>query len=290
MATSPTLRRIAYGLPTVLGLRKKGYFIPYRYAGGIPRGAERAAFPFVDDLFRAHEDAFLSLLTPTETIADLARRFDRGAWPYPKAPRWQQVWFPRLDALAVYLLIAKHRPARIVEVGSGHSTRFAAESIADHGLATTICAIDPDPRTSIAELPPVTVHRMTLQDVPLDLFAGLAPGDMLMIDSSHIAMPGSDVDLLLGRIVPALPTGVLIQIHDMFLPDPYPESWAWRGYNEQLPVATLLAGGGYVPVWSSHWVATRRADALSGTPVAEIPIDDGAPESALWLLKTGTAA
>ncbi len=121
--------------------------------------------------------------------------------------------------------------------------------------------------------------------MPLSEFEDLAPGDFLMIDSSHIAMPGSDVDILLGRIVPALPPGVFIQIHDMFLPDPYPENWTWRGYNEQLPVATLIAGGAVEPVWSSRWVATRHPAVVETGPIAKIPIWEDVPETSLWLRK-----
>ena len=49
-------------------------------------------------------------------------------------------------------------------------------------------------------------------------------------------MPGSDVDLLLNEVLPQLRPGVLIHLHDIFLPDPYPAGWAWRGYNEQVAV------------------------------------------------------
>lgn len=180
-------------------------------------------------------------------------------------------------------MIRRRRPARILEIGSGHSTRFAAAAIRDAGLTARLDAVDPAPRADLAGLDSVTLHRMTAQQAPAALFEALAPGDMLMIDSSHIAMPGSDVDLLLGRVVPALPAGVLVQIHDIFLPDPYPEGWAWRGYNEQLPVATLLAGGRARPLWSSHWIATRRPDVLKIPPLAAIAHEETAPESALWL-------
>ena len=36
-------------------------------------------------------------------------------------------------------------------------------------------------------------------------------------------MPGSDVDLLLNAVLPRLQPGVLIHLHDIFLPDPYPD-------------------------------------------------------------------
>ena len=51
-----------------------------------------------------------------------------GAAP-PPAPRWNQDWFPRLDAAAAYATVRSLKPRRIVEVGSGHSTRFHARAI-----------------------------------------------------------------------------------------------------------------------------------------------------------------
>jgi hypothetical protein len=274
-------RRLSLGLPTVLGLARRGYFIPYRYAGAVPPAAARAGFPWLEDRFHAAEPDFIALMTENaEAAATAVAAFDGAAPPHP---RWQQSWYPRLDGLAAYLLIRSRRPARIVEIGSGHSTRFAAAAIADGGLETRIDAVDPAPRADLAGLASVTLHRTTAQAAPHALFEALGPGDMLMIDSSHIALPGSDVDLLLGRVIPALPSGVLVQIHDIFLPDAYPESWAWRGYAEQLPVATLLAGTRAKLLWSSHWIATRRPDLLQNPPLSAIPHEADAPESALWL-------
>ena len=69
----------------------------------------------------------------------------------PRLARWDQDWFPRLDAAIAYSLVRERKPRRIVEVGSGHSTRFLAEAIADGGLATELTAIDPAPRADIAQ-------------------------------------------------------------------------------------------------------------------------------------------
>src|SRR5690606_10000540 len=133
---------------------------------------------------------------------------------------------------------------RIVEIGSGHSTRFLARAVSDGRLATQIVAVDPAPRAVIAGLP-VAYRRSTLQSalVEAPLLFDFGPDDMLFVDSSHLLMPGSDVDLLLNRLVPRLPAGAVLHIHDVFLPDAYPAAWAWRGYNEQNAVAPLLACG-----------------------------------------------
>jgi hypothetical protein len=65
-------------------------------------------------------------------------------------------------------------------------------------------------------------------------------------------MPGSDGDLLLNRLLPMLPSGVFVHIHDMFLPYGYPQGWAWCRHNEQLGVvAVMLNGSGWDPAFSS---------------------------------------
>ncbi len=69
------------------------------------------------------------------------------------------------------------------------------------------------------------------------------------------------------------------------LPDPYPEAWAWRTYNEQLLVAALLSGGGFRPVFSSHYARTRMLG-RDGVPALDwLPLQQGALETSLWLEK-----
>ena len=102
-------------------------------------------------------------------------------------------------------------------------------------------------------------------------------------------MPGSDVDLLLNRVLPQLAPGVLVHLHDIFLPDPYPPEWAWRGYNEQVAVACLLHGGGYALRFASHYLATRHAPRLAAGVIGELPLSPGAFESSLWLEKLALA-
>ncbi|HYL25691.1 MAG TPA: class I SAM-dependent methyltransferase, partial [Burkholderiales bacterium] len=164
-------------------------------------------------------------------IEDLAADLTAIGAGAPPAPRWDQDWFPRLDAAAAYAMVRMTRPARIVEVGSGHSTRFLARAVRDGGLGTQITAIDPAPRASISGLQ-VRCLRQPVQACALEVF-NLAPGDILFIDSSHQLKPGSDVEFLLDRVLPRLASGVRIHFHDIFLPDEYPAQWAWRRYNEQ---------------------------------------------------------
>lgn len=276
-------RHLAFGLSTVLGIRKRGWFIPYRYADD-PNYSAAGSYPEIQARFESCVAQLEAVLHRVEDYAaDLAAI---GSEP-PPAPRFDQDWFPRLDAAVAYVLVRDCRPRRIVEVGSGHSTRFLAQAVKDGSLETELTVIDPKPRAAIDGLAD-HARRDTLQAVGPAPFGGLQSGDMVVVDSSHILMPGSDVDILLNRVLPALPAGVLVHFHDIFLPDPYPDQWLWRGYNEQQAMGALLTGG-YDLLFASHYVATAMADRLQGTVLSRLPLVPGAHESSLWLRKRETA-
>lgn len=261
-----------------LALARRGFFIPYRYADAVHAPA---LYPEIEPLFAAAVDRFRILLGEAAGYLDTFAGFD--SMP-PPSPRFAQDWFPRLDAAMAYAMVRIHMPRRIVEIGSGHSTRFLARAIADGGLATRLTAIDPAPRAALAGLA-VDWFQGQVQDMPPKLMAGLTPGDVLFVDSSHVLMPGSDVDMILNRVMPMLPAGALVHLHDIFLPDGYPPAWSWRGYNEQSAVATLLTGGGYRLQWSSRYVATRMASEVRATGLGTLALPPGAHEASLWLEK-----
>ena len=266
-------RRLALGLPTILGLNPRGWFLPHRYAGQLPPPGSQPPYPAIEALFQREQPAFEAVLGLIEMHAAALEA---------KRALLDQSWFPSLDAAAAYALVRERKPRRIVEVGSGHSTRVLAKAMAGIG---EIVAIDPAPRADIAGLPAVRIVASTVQAAPADTFAGLAAGDLLFIDSSHILMPGSDVDILFGRVLPALPSGALVHIHDIFLPFDYPPIWGWRNYNEQQGVLPLLTGGAWRPIFSSVWASRRMAGRLAQSVVSRLPQRPDAMPSSLWLEK-----
>lgn len=272
---SRRLRRLRLGLQTLLGPRPMGFFIPYRHAAAVaPTG------------YPALEPAFDNARSRAEELLGAIRRLEPALLAMggpPPAPRFTQSWFPRLDGAAAYAIVRTRRPARIVEVGSGHSTRFMARAISDGGLATRLTCIDPAPRATFEGLDIVWRRELLASAADADL-AALGPGDVLFIDSSHILMPGTDVDLVLNHVLPRLPTGVLLHVHDVFLPDPYPTAWAWRGYNEQCGIAALLTSGAFRILFASHALTSRAPDLVEAA-VGSLPLATGAHESSLWLEK-----
>jgi hypothetical protein len=274
-------RRLAFGLATVTGLAQRGYFIPSRQAPAAGEPGTRPPYAALERLFTARETEYRAAIAEIERASAMLAAI--GKEPPPE-PRWDQGWFPPLDAAAAYVMVRRLAPQRIVEVGAGHSTRFLVRAARDAGLSTRMIAIDPAPRVALDGLG-VELVRATMQEVDLSVFAALAPGDVLFVDSSHILMPGSDVDHIINRVWPMLPRRVVVHFHDVFLPDDYPASWAWRGYNEQLAVAAMLSSGGAEIEFASHYVATRMRDAIKDTIVARVPRLEGAPESSIWLRK-----
>jgi hypothetical protein len=269
-----TLRRLRFGLATLAGL-PRGWFIPHRYAADV---SAPPGYGALTPVFEAATPGMLALLAEAARFMPDFGRFG-GA---PPNPRFEQDWFPRLDAAIAYTLMRRRRPVNVVEVGSGHSTRVLARAIADAHLTTRLTAIDPAPRADLAGLP-IDLLRAPLQKAPRDAIAHLGAGDFLMIDSSHVLMPGSDVDLLFNDVMTRLPVGALVQIHDVFLPDAYPAAWKWREYNEQNALVGMLATGGWKLLWSSRWVVTRLAAELAASPLAALPLPDGAFETSLWM-------
>ena len=131
-------------------------------------------------------------------------------------------------------------------------------------------------------------RKAVLQAAPNEDLTALARGDLLFIDSSHLLMPGTDVDHLIGHILPTLPSGALLHVHDIFLPDSYPDGWAWRGYNEQSAIAALLQGGGYRLLFASRYITTHMAERLAGSAHlarARLTPDRDDLASSLWLEK-----
>lgn len=277
-------RRLRMALATLAG-RRQGFFTPYRYAAQVsPPGP----YPAIEASFRAAEGAFAEVLEAIDAHAVRLAAFDGP----PPEPRWAQSWFPRLDGAAAYALVRRHPPAQIIEVGSGHSTRMLARAAADAAADVTaeagqggrITCIDPAPRAALQGLAVDWIRRVLRPD-DVALFEALHPGDIAFFDSSHILWPGSDVDMILNRILPVLAPGVLVHIHDVLLPDPYPEEWAWRGYTEQNGLAGWILGGAFQPVFASHYALTRMdADLRPG--IAALPLPRGAIETSLWLRRT----
>ena len=123
---------------------RPGFFIPYRYAAST----QPCDYSALEPIFAAAADRFAGILERIEHHGAALSAFGGE----PPAPRFEQDWFPRLDACAAYAMVRDRRPARIVEIGCGHSTRVMARAIVDGALCTDHLCIDPAPRARLEGL------------------------------------------------------------------------------------------------------------------------------------------
>jgi predicted O-methyltransferase YrrM len=152
---------------------------------------------------------------------------------------WHNSFMSGLDATVLYGLVASRRPKLYLEVGSGYSTKLVARAKRDQKLETRIVSIDPMPRAAVDSLCDEVV-RSPMEDVDLATFDRLERGDVLFFDGSHHAFMNSDVVTLFLEVLPRLKPGVIVHIHDIFLPYDYPPDWIERYYTEQYLLAVAL--------------------------------------------------
>jgi Methyltransferase domain len=157
----------------------------------------------------------------------------------PTRPFWDNIWFSALDAASLVALLLDRRPTRYFEIGSGHSTMFARHAVDVGALSTTITSLDPEPRASIDALCD-DVFRIALEACNQSVFDELAAGDVLFFDGSHRVFTNSDVTAFFFDVLPRLAAGVLVHLHDIFLPWDYPPDWSVHFYSEQYLLGAML--------------------------------------------------
>ena len=154
--------------------------------------------------------------------------------------------FSWLDARTLFVFLRKVKPRRMIEVGSGFSSLLSAD--VNHRFLDDRChflCIEPYPRAFLLDGVPGMSELVTqkVQDIPLAEFDKLKRGDILFIDSSHVCKTASDVNFLYFEVLPRLKAGVLVHVHDIFLPFEYPVEWVMednRSWNEQYLLRALL--------------------------------------------------
>lgn len=230
-------------------------------------GHGRPSHPRLSELIGSHRAAYAESIRGMEALAaDLGRVPLKGG--PAGGPQWDNGWLPGLDSAAIYAFLRHRRPATYLEVGSGTSTRFAALARRDGGLDTAIVSIDPSPRADIDALCDEVV-RQGLEESDLGRFARLGPGDVVFFDGSHRAFTASDATVFFLEVLPGMPSGVLVGVHDVYLPDDYPPEITGWWYSEQyLLAAWMLAGPDRLrPVLAGHFASRdpelgRAVDAL----------------------------
>jgi predicted O-methyltransferase YrrM len=241
----------------------------------------RQVFPVLPQIARCDPNPLLEALDKYhEQTSRFARPRQDGMYSFSND------YFTSPDAEVAYALIRLLHPKRIIEVGSGNSTHLFREAITDGKLDTKLVAIDPFPRIEIESVANQVIRRR-LEDVPpSELQDVLQPNDILFIDSSHEIRSGNDVVTLFLIVLPKLHSGVVIHVHDIFLPFEYPREWVIQNtlnvnWSEQYLVQGMLQGSDQFEVlWPGHFLQRTLPDFaghFGGKPVGIA--------SSLWLRK-----
>lgn len=201
--------------------------------------------------------------------------------------------YPPLDAWVLEGMLRHHRPRRIIEVGCGYSTLVSARVCReDLGSGTELTCIDPYPKPFLLEggLPGITHLRAEkVEDAPLELFDDLAAADVLFIDTSHTVKTGGDVTWLFNEVLPRLRPGVVVHIHDIFLPYEYPEPWVLegKGWNEMYLVHSFLQfNSAFEILWGAAYMLGKHGeDVITAFP--EFSRHAAMAGASLWIRRTG---
>ena len=262
-------------------------FVPREFR---PRwGYGRPPHARLTEILARDEDAYRANLETIVSYHDDMARIDRRL-EAASEPWWLSAWLPGLDAAALYAFVRARAPRMYMEVGSGMSTLFARRAIRDGSLETRITSVDPEPREDVSAVTD-RLLREPLETLDLSLFSELREGDILFMDGSHRVLTNSDATVFFLEVLPELPAGVLVGVHDILLPDDYLPMWTEFYWSEQyLMGAWLLAEGSKVRLE----LAARYVTAYSElreivAPLWEAPnlAEVDRRGFALWMTTTG---
>lgn len=228
------------------------------------------------DIINANRSLYSGLLEEAlkhkEVFSSIKKMKDEND---PGQPVYNNGFLPGLDIVGIYTILAKYRPKTYIEVGSGNSTKVAYKCIRENNLGTKIVSIDPMPRAEIDQLAD-TVIREPFEKTNFDFILSLKENDVLFIDNSHRILPNSDSMVFYMEVLPMLAKGVIVHIHDIYLPYDYPQFMCDRFYSEQYGLAMYLLANSekYTPLLPNYFISEDKAlssvlDPLWSTPALQ---------------------
>lgn len=273
------------------------HILPVHYYSPIPDTRMADAYSLEVEPSSLEIDLYASLSLLTRLVS--VHRPPVTDWVAKRHPSEQRYSFQNNaylagDAEILYAMISEYKPRKIIEIGCGNSSLIIAEALEslkakDNSFECKYTCIEPYPPSYLTP-PPSAVSRFEvtkLQEMPLEIFKSLGKGDVLFVDSSHVVARGSDVVHIYLKILPVLQPGVLIHIHDIFLPFDYPEPWLTKQFffwNEQYLLQGLLSAGSSLKVILPTFALFERERSVFSKLLPSTQNTPNAPSS-FWVLK-----
>lgn len=183
-------------------------------------------------------------------------------------------YFGIMDAAVLFAMMQNHNPRNIVEIGSGISTRYMRYFKDQLGLSTKITCIDPVPRVDIKNVADIAIVQPLENVISNDIF-NLKSGDIVFLDGSHYVFQGNDTVTFFFKLLPSLPRGVIIHIHDIYLPYDYHESVEQQLWSEQYLLAALIQGGfnGLETLYPAYYMSQTNNEIIQALTIANSKLD-----------------
>jgi predicted O-methyltransferase YrrM len=237
------------------------FYSPLPSKAEIPESAYSVRFDHAPGLLLDpdfHRELLLGLVGYAAELKDVPASSE------PTRFHWNNPAFAPGDAVLYYGILRLLRPRSVIEIGCGYSSLLCLQALERSGAGALTC-IEPYENamlTAVAQSPRVKVLSSPVQSVSMDTFENLEAGDILFIDSSHVSKIGSDVNFEVFQVLPRLKPGVVVHVHDIFLPWDYPRRWVEDlaiFWNEQYVLAAFLALNPYFDLLVSNQFSAREA-------------------------------
>ncbi len=234
----------------------KEYVQPGHFYSALPAFAnvERSWERVMQASSIIHEEALnLNEQSQYELLQDFKSFYNEMPFPIHPASGFryffENPFYSYSDGLMLYCMMRHLRPKRVVEVGSGFSSALMLDTN-DRFLdgATEFTFIEPNPERlksllRDADSRSTRILEQEIQTVDSAVFQELSAGDILFVDSSHVAKVGSDLNYIFFNVLPMLQSGVMIHFHDIHYPFEYPRELLADGvaYNEAYILRAFLS-------------------------------------------------
>ena len=176
----------------------------------------------------------IEILTEIPQLLNLSKDETNATLPY-----LDNYFFGVFDASILSAMMQNFKPKQLIEIGSGISTRYINFFKQKYNLKTNIICIDPFPRVDIKEVAN-SIFNMPLEKALAGNLFQLREGDFLFMDGSHYVFQGNDTLAFFFKLLPSLPSGVVIHIHDIYLPYDYEENVSPQLWTEQYILAAMI--------------------------------------------------